>query len=140
MFKKRSVKAKRRVRRDSVEDNDEEETVEIVKAERTKRHENPNMMSSKKTYAGDERNEDEIREMINLKYKSRMTAESNIDPDRLILGGENPDMGPELDIQTKTRRDDELQKKIQSGELDDNVYHGQAGYRKYHKIRSEAHW
>ena len=28
-----------------------------------------------------------------------MTAESNIDPDRLILGGENPDMGPELDIQ-----------------------------------------
>jgi len=139
MFKKRSVKSKRRVRRDSVEDNEEDENIEIVKADRTKRHENPNKMSSKKTYAGDERNEDEIREMINLKYKSAMTTESNIDPDRLILGGENPDMGPELDIQTKTRRDDALQKKLQSGELDDNIYRGQAGYRKYHKIRSEAH-
>ena len=39
--------------------------------------------------------------MINLKYKSALTAESNIDPDRLILGGENPDMGPELDIQAE---------------------------------------
>ena len=48
-------------------------------------------------------------------------------------------MGPDMDIQAITKRDDEIQKGLQDGSLDDNVYRGQGGYRKFHKIRSEAH-
>ena len=48
MFKKRTNKANRRKRRDSVEDDENDQVVEIVKADRTKRHDNPNKMSSKK--------------------------------------------------------------------------------------------
>lgn len=59
-------------------------------------------MSSKKTYAADDRNEDEIREMINLKYKSTMSSESNLDRAKIATGGENPDLGPELDIQDRS--------------------------------------
>ena len=45
----------------------------------------------------------------------------------------------EFRAKAKTKRDDEIQKGLQSGELDDNIYRGQGGYRNYHKIRSEAH-
>ena len=48
MFKKRTNKANRRKRRDSIEDDENDQVVEIVKADRTKRHDNPNKMSSKK--------------------------------------------------------------------------------------------
>ena len=78
------------------------------------------------------------RKMINLKYKSTMTAQSNLDRSKIATGGENSDMGPEMDIKATTKRDDEIQKGLQDGTLDDNLYRGQGGYRKYHKIRSEA--
>lgn len=141
MFKKRNVKNSRksRIRKESKESDSESENIEIVKNERTKRHENPNVQSSKKIYAAGSDDEDDYRKMINLKYKSTMTTESNLDRSKIATGGENPDMGPEMDIQATTRRDDEIQKALQAGSLDDNIYRGQGGYRKYHKIRSEAH-
>ena len=78
--------------------------------------------SSKKIYAAGSDDEDDYRKMINLKYKSTMTTESNLDRSKIATGGENPDMGPEMDIQATTRRDDEIQKALQAGSLDDNIY------------------
>ena len=45
MFKKRNVKNSRksRIRKESKESDNESENIEIVKNERTKRHENPNV-------------------------------------------------------------------------------------------------
>jgi len=60
--------------------------------------------------------------MINLKYKSTMSSQSNIDRSKIATGGENPDMGPEMDIQATTKRDDKIQKGLQEGTLDDNIY------------------
>ena len=57
--------------------------------------------------------EADYREMINLKYKSTNTAESNIDRTKIATGGENPDMGPEVDIKDLTKRNDEIQKGLQ---------------------------
>ena len=43
-----------------------------------------------------------------------MSKESNIDRSKLATGGENADMGPEVDIKDLTKRNDEIKKGLQA--------------------------
>lgn len=42
-----------------------------------------------------------------------MQSESAIDREKIATGGENPDLGPEVDIKDLTKRNDEIKKGLQ---------------------------
>lgn len=135
MFKKRKVRQARRQRKEEKSSSDDEST-QIVRIE--KKDKSLNKQSSKKVYAAKSDDEDDMRAFINKKYKSNMNKDPILDKDN-IATSEAADLGPIMDIKEKTKRDDEIQKGLQAGTLDDSIYRGKGGYRNYHKIRSEAH-
>ena len=62
------------------------------------------------------------------KTKKISRVSSNNFVKKIAVGGENSDMGPEMDIQAITKRDDEIQKGLQDGTLDDSIYRNVTQY------------
>jgi len=133
--KKRKNRAVRRQRKQTSSEDDE--TTEIVRIEKRERF-GMNKQTSKRVYAAKSDDEDDMRALINKKYRSNMSKET-LEERKDIATQEAADLGPVIGIKEKTKRDEEIQKGLQDGTLDDNVYRGKGGYRNYHKIRSDAH-